>query len=72
MYTLETLGSRFGHFIANDKLRFAVNGFTLPVCPYLGCAGVFIHSLTSILAEKMCSKLRFLEIEFDNQLAKEL
>ena len=35
-YILETLRSRFGHFTANDKLRFAVNGFTLPVCPYLG------------------------------------
>ena len=31
----DTLRSRFGHFTANDKLRFAVNGFTLPVCPYL-------------------------------------
>ena len=35
-YILETLRSRFGHVTANDKLRFAVNGFTLPVCPYLG------------------------------------
>ena len=34
-YILETLRSRFGHFTANDKLRFAVNGFMLPVCPYL-------------------------------------
>ena len=33
---LETLRSRFSHFTANDKLRFAVNGFTLLVCPYLG------------------------------------
>ena len=33
---IESLRSRFGHFTANDKLRFAVNGFTLPVCPYLG------------------------------------
>ena len=33
---------------------------------------VFIHSLTSISAETSCSKLRFLETEFDNQLAKEL
>ena len=32
----DTLRSRFGHFTANDKLRCAVNGFTLPVCPYLG------------------------------------
>ena len=32
---IESLRSRFGHFTANDKLRFAVNGFTLPVCPYL-------------------------------------
>ena len=31
----DTLRSRFGHFTANNKLRFAVNGFTLPVCPYL-------------------------------------
>ena len=52
---------------ANDKLRFAVNGFTLPVCQYLGlkiCGWwlaaaifVFVHSLTSILAEKLSSKL---------------
>ena len=34
--TIQTLRSRFGHFTGNDKLRFAVNGFTLPVCPYLG------------------------------------
>ena len=34
-YILETLRSRFGHFTANGKLRFAVNGFMLPVCPYL-------------------------------------
>ena len=33
---LETLRLRFGHFTSGDKLRFAVNGFTLPVCPYLG------------------------------------
>ena len=31
---------------------------------------VFIHSLTSILAEKLSSKLGFFEIEFDNQYAK--
>ena len=30
-YILETLRSRFGHVTANDKLRFAVNGFKLPV-----------------------------------------
>ena len=33
--TIETLRSRFGHFTANDKRRFAVNGFTLPACQYL-------------------------------------
>ena len=33
---IETLRSRFGHITANDKLRSAVNGFTLPVCPHLG------------------------------------
>ena len=56
---------------------FAVNGFTSPVCPYLelkirgwylaAAMLVFIHPLTSILAEKLSSKLRFFEIEFDNQ-----
>ena len=55
--SLETLRSRFGHFTANDKLRFgvnAVNGFTLPFDQYyLG--------LTSILDEKLSSKLRFLK-----------
>ena len=58
-------------------LRFAVNGFMLPVCPYLelkfrrwklaAAMFVFIYPLTSILAEKLSSKLRFFEIEFDNQ-----
>ena len=33
---IQTLRSRFGHFTANEKLQFAVNGFTLPVCPHLG------------------------------------
>ena len=56
--TIETLRSRFGHFTGNDKLRFAVNGFTLLVCPYLGlrirgwqlAAAIFviIYSLTYI------------------------
>ena len=32
---------------------------------------VFIHPLTCILAEKLSSKSRFFEIEFDNQKAKE-
>ena len=55
---IETLRSRFAHFPANDKLRFAVNGFTLPVCPYLrlkirgwllaAAMFVVIHPLTSI------------------------
>ena len=68
-YILETLSSRFGHFSVNDKLRFAVNGFMLPVCPYLELKFrgwllaadmfVFIHPLTSVLAEKLSSKLRF-------------
>ena len=31
---IETLRLRFGHLTANDKLRFALNGFTLLVCPY--------------------------------------
>ena len=34
--TLETLRSMFRHFTANDKLRFAVNGFTFPVYPDWG------------------------------------
>ena len=33
---IQTLRSRFSHFTANDKLQFAVNGFTLTVCPHLG------------------------------------
>ena len=58
-----------GQFSANDKLPFAVNSLTLPVCPYLGlkiCGWlpvtamfVFIHPLCSILAEKQSSKLSF-------------
>ena len=44
---LETLRSRSGHFTANSKLQFTVNGFTLPVCPYLGvrlpCLFSFLH-----------------------------
>ena len=34
-YILKTLRSRFGHFTANGELRFAGNGFKLPVCPHL-------------------------------------
>ena len=55
------LKSRFGHFTANDKvdkLWFAINGFRLPVCPYLAL---------QIRGEKLSSKLRFIETEFDNQ-----
>ena len=34
---VEMIGdSRFGHLTANAKPRFAVSGFTLAVCPYLG------------------------------------
>ena len=33
---LETLRSRFGDLTTNGKPRFAVSGFTLAVCPYLG------------------------------------
>ena len=62
---------------ANYKPWFAVNGFTLPVCPYLGlkippvvardCHVVFIHPLTSISVEKLSSKVCFYESEVDNQ-----
>ena len=31
-----TLRSRFGHLTANGNPLFAVSGFTLPVCSYLG------------------------------------
>ena len=48
----------------NDKLRFAVNGFTLPICPYLGVKRFAGGSswlpclpLTPILAEKLSTKL---------------
>ena len=44
----ETLRLRFGHLIANDKPPFAVSGFTLAICPYLGIKIL----LPSILAEK--------------------
>ena len=44
LLVLETLRSRFGHFTANVKLRFAVNGFTLPVCPYFGLTAVTINT----------------------------
>ena len=33
---LERLRSRFGDLTTNDKPRFAVSGFRLAVCPYLG------------------------------------
>ena len=36
MKLLETLRSRFGHLTANGKPWFAVSGFTVAVCPYLG------------------------------------
>ena len=32
----ETLHTRFGYLTANDRPRFAVSGFTLAACPYLG------------------------------------
>ena len=61
-----TIRLRFGRFTANDKLRFVVNVFTLPVFPYLGlkirgwqlaaAMFVFIHLFTSIVAEKLSSK----------------
>ena len=70
------LTSVFG-LTANYKPWFAVNGFTLPVCPYLGlkirgwqlaaAMFVFIHPLTSISVEKLSSKFRFYETEVDNQ-----
>ena len=54
---------QIGRFTANDKLRFVVNVFTLPVCPCLGLKirgwqfaavmFVFLHLLISILAEKL-------------------
>ena len=34
--TVETLTSRFDQFTANNKLRFAVNGFTLHIWVYSG------------------------------------
>ena len=34
--TFERLRSRFGDLTTNGKPRFAVSGFTLAVCPYLG------------------------------------
>jgi len=62
-FMLDTLRSNFGHFTANEKLRFAVNRFTLPFYPYLGlniqgwqlaaAKFVFIHPLTAIFAEKL-------------------
>ena len=71
-----TIGLRFDRFTANDKLQFVVDVFTLSVCPYLGLKirrwqlaaafFVFIHLLTSILAEKLSSKSRFSEKEFDD------
>ena len=33
---LETLRSKFGELTTNGKPRFAVSGFMLAVCPYLG------------------------------------
>ena len=69
MCMAQTIRLRFGRFTVNDKLRIVVKVFTLPVCPYLGlkirrwqlaaALFVFIHLLTSILAEKLSSKLRF-------------
>ena len=53
---IETLRSRFGGLTTNGKPRFAVSGFTLAVCPYLGlkirwlnsrlpCLFTFVRSL---------------------------
>ena len=67
-----TIRLRFGHFTANDKLRFVLNVFTLPVCPYLGlkirrwqlaaAMFVFIHLLNCLQ-----NYVFFFEKEFDDQ-----
>ena len=74
LHLIETLRSRFGDLTTNSKLRFAVSGFTLAVCPgnkdsrvkWLAAIFVFIRSFTSVLAEKSSSKLGFYEKEFDS------
>ena len=54
----KALGTRLTANDKVDKLWFAINGFRLPVCPYLAL---------QIRGEKLSSKLRFIETEFDNQ-----
>ena len=49
--------SRFRHLTANGKPRFAVSGFTLAVCPFLGLK--LIDSLTFISAIKSSCKIMF-------------
>ena len=49
--------SRFRHLTANGKPRFAVRGFTLAVCPFLGLK--LIDSLTFISAIKSSCKIMF-------------
>ena len=35
-FDIREIRSRFGDLTTNGKPRFAVSGFTLAVCPYLG------------------------------------
>ena len=49
--------SRFRHLTSNGKPRFAVSGFTLAVCPFLGLK--LIDSLTFISAIKSSCKIMF-------------
>ena len=73
---LETLRSKFGHLTVNGNPRFAVSGFTLSVCPYLGikicrwqlgCLFLFIRSLLFQLRNRLPSYVSMKNSSIINQ-----
>ena len=73
---LEALRSKFGHLTVNGNPRFAVSGFTLSVCPYLGikicrwklgCLFLFIRSLLFQLRNRLPSYVSMKNSSIINQ-----
>ena len=73
---LKYLHVRITKFLAGGS-TITYNNFEISLVAYakyrslqIMLLSMLIHTLTSILAEKLSAKLRFFEIEFDNQYAK--
>ena len=73
---LETLRSKFGRLTVNGNPRFAVSGFTLSVCPYVGikicrwqfgCLFLFIRSLLFQLRNRLPSYVSMKNSSIINQ-----